>query len=49
MKKVRSSTYGAETLECALCAVGAGLGVEAEGTEAAQVLKLWQAFVVECV
>ena len=41
--------YIAEALECALGAVGAGLGVEGEGAEAAEVLEVGEVFGVEVV
>lgn len=43
------NAYIAEALECTLGAVGAGLGVEGEGAEAAEVLEIGEAFGVEGV
>lgn len=45
----RGHAHRAETLQRALCTVRAGLGVKTEGTESAEVLELWQAFVVESI
>lgn len=45
----RESAHRADTLECALGAVGAGFGIEAEGTECAEVLELGEAFGIESI
>ena len=43
------NAYIAEALECTLGAVGAGLGVEGEGAEAAEVLEVGEVSGVEVV
>lgn len=45
----RGHAHRAKTLERALCTVRARLGVQTEGTEGAEILELWKAFVVDSV